>query len=95
MNSCDFKEIIVFKDFEVKNGVLGLEWDVYLSIVKFLDSSILRKVCVNIYLRTSIHCTEIINEYHFLRTSHSLLNIWTKMNFIQRPLLHNKRVISH
>jgi hypothetical protein len=23
VNSCEFKEIIVFKDFEVKNGVLG------------------------------------------------------------------------
>jgi hypothetical protein len=39
-----YKEIIVFKDFEVENGVLGLERDIYLSIVKFLDSSILRKV---------------------------------------------------
>jgi hypothetical protein len=44
MNNCEFKEIFVFKDFEVGNGVLGLERDVYLSIVKFLDSSILRKV---------------------------------------------------
>jgi hypothetical protein len=44
MNSCEFKEIIVFEDFLVANGVLGLERDVYLSIVKFLDSSILRKV---------------------------------------------------
>jgi hypothetical protein len=25
MNLCKFKEIFVFKDFEVKNGVLGLE----------------------------------------------------------------------
>jgi hypothetical protein len=49
MNCCDFKEIIVFKDFQIKNGVLGLERDVYLSIVKFLDSSILRKVLVNIF----------------------------------------------
>jgi hypothetical protein len=40
----NFKEIIVFKDFEVENGLLGLERDVYLSIVKFLDSLILRKV---------------------------------------------------
>jgi hypothetical protein len=39
-----FPEIIVSKDFEVDNGVLGLERDVYLSIVKFLDSSMLRKV---------------------------------------------------
>jgi hypothetical protein len=39
-----FKEIIVFKDFSIENGVLGLERDIYLSIVKFLDSSNLRKV---------------------------------------------------
>jgi hypothetical protein len=45
-----FKEIIVVKDFEVKNGVLGLERDVYLSIVKCIDSSILRKVCINNFL---------------------------------------------
>jgi hypothetical protein len=32
------------EDFEVENGVLGLERDIYLSIVKFLDSSILRKI---------------------------------------------------
>jgi hypothetical protein len=44
MNSCEFKEIIVFMDFEVENGVLELDRDYYLSIVKFLDSSILRKV---------------------------------------------------
>jgi hypothetical protein len=44
MNSCDFKEIIIPKDLEIGNGVLGLGRDVYLSIVKFLDSSILRKV---------------------------------------------------
>jgi hypothetical protein len=43
-NNCQFKEIITFKDFEIKNGVLGLDRDVYLSLVKFLDSSILRKV---------------------------------------------------
>jgi hypothetical protein len=38
------KEIIVFKDFEVEDGVLGLGRDVYLSIVKFLDSQVVRKV---------------------------------------------------
>jgi hypothetical protein len=43
-NNCPFNEIIVFKDFEVENGVLGLARDIYLSIVKFLDLSILRKV---------------------------------------------------
>jgi hypothetical protein len=32
------------KDFGVKNGILGLDRDCYLSIVKFLDSSILKKV---------------------------------------------------
>jgi hypothetical protein len=44
LNKIQFKEILVFKDFEVENGVLGLERDMYLSIIKFLDSSILRKV---------------------------------------------------
>jgi hypothetical protein len=44
MNSCDFEEIIVSKDFEFENGVLGLDRDCYLSLVRFLDSSILRKV---------------------------------------------------
>jgi hypothetical protein len=44
MNSSDFKEIIVTKHLEIENGVLGLERDIYLSIVKFLDSSILRSV---------------------------------------------------
>jgi hypothetical protein len=39
-----FKEIIVFKDFEIDNGVLGLDRDVNLSIVKFLDSSILKSM---------------------------------------------------
>jgi hypothetical protein len=49
MNICEFKEIIVSKDFEVESGILGLEQDIYLSIVKFLDLSILRKVRVNIF----------------------------------------------
>jgi hypothetical protein len=44
MNTYEFKEIIVFKDFEIENGILGMERDIYLSIVKFLDSSILKKV---------------------------------------------------
>jgi hypothetical protein len=44
MNSCDFKEIMVVDGFQLENGVLGLNRDVFLSIVKFLDSSILIKV---------------------------------------------------
>jgi hypothetical protein len=44
MNSCDFREIIIPKDLEIENGMLGLDRDVYLSIVKFLDSPIVRKV---------------------------------------------------
>jgi hypothetical protein len=44
MNNCEFKEIVVSKDFEFENGVLGLERDVYLSVVKFLDSPFVRKV---------------------------------------------------
>jgi hypothetical protein len=41
-----YNKIVVTKDFEIENGVLGLNRDVYLSIVKFLDSStvIVRKV---------------------------------------------------
>jgi predicted nuclease with TOPRIM domain len=34
----------VGEGFEIENGVLGLERDIYLSIVRFLDSPILRKV---------------------------------------------------
>jgi hypothetical protein len=44
MNSCEFKKNVVFKSFEIENGILGLERDVYLSVVKFLDSSLLREV---------------------------------------------------
>jgi hypothetical protein len=44
MNNYQFKEIIVVENFEIKNGVLGLDRDAYLSIVKFLDSSVVRKV---------------------------------------------------
>jgi hypothetical protein len=44
MNNSQFKEIIVVESFEVENGVLGLDRDIYLSIVKLLDSSIVRKV---------------------------------------------------
>jgi hypothetical protein len=44
MNSCEFKKIVVFKNFEIENGVLRLERDIYLNIVKFLDSPIVRKV---------------------------------------------------
>jgi hypothetical protein len=44
MDSYGFKEIIVSEDFEIENGMLGLNRDVYLSIVKFLDSPFVRKV---------------------------------------------------
>jgi hypothetical protein len=44
MNSSDFKEIIVTGDFRVENGILRLNRDYYLSIVKILDSPIVRKV---------------------------------------------------
>jgi hypothetical protein len=43
-NSCNFKEINVFEDFEIKGGLLRLDRDVYLSIIRFLKSSILRRV---------------------------------------------------
>jgi hypothetical protein len=44
MNNCEFEENVISKNFEIENGVLGLERDIYLSIVQFLDSSNLRKV---------------------------------------------------
>jgi hypothetical protein len=44
MNRYQFKEEIIVEDFEIKNGVLGLDRNLYLSIVKFLDSSTVRKV---------------------------------------------------
>jgi hypothetical protein len=37
-------KIIVPKDFEVENGVLGLDRDCYLSLVKFIKSLTVRKV---------------------------------------------------
>jgi hypothetical protein len=47
MNSCDFKEIVISKDLEIENGVLGLERDVYLSIVKVLDKkSLIKYFCL-------------------------------------------------
>jgi hypothetical protein len=45
MNYSEFKEIIVVKNFEIKNGILGLDRDTYLSIIKFFNiSSTVRKV---------------------------------------------------
>jgi hypothetical protein len=43
MSSCEFEEIVVFKEFEIESGVLGLERNVYLSIVKILNSPVLKK----------------------------------------------------
>jgi hypothetical protein len=62
MNNCDFKEIIVIKDFEVENGLLGLERDVYLSIVKFLDSHTLRKESTSKYFL--LFCLIILFYYY-------------------------------
>jgi hypothetical protein len=42
--NCQFVEIIAIEDFEVENGILGLDWDIYLNIVKFLGLLTLRKV---------------------------------------------------
>jgi hypothetical protein len=44
MNNCQFKEIFVVEDFEVKNGMLGLDRECYLNILIFLNSSTIRKV---------------------------------------------------
>jgi hypothetical protein len=40
MKNSRFKEIIILGNFEIENGVLGFGRDIYLSIVKILDSSI-------------------------------------------------------
>jgi hypothetical protein len=48
MNSCEFKDIIISEGFEIENGMLGLHRDVFLNVIKLLDSSILRNVWVNI-----------------------------------------------
>jgi hypothetical protein len=42
MNRCEFKEIIILKNLKIKNNVLGLERDIYLSVVKFKEIIILK-----------------------------------------------------
>jgi hypothetical protein len=44
INNCKFNEIIVPEDFKVKNGLFGLHQYIYLNIIHFLNSSIVRKV---------------------------------------------------
>jgi hypothetical protein len=44
LDNYQFKEIIVGEYFEIKNCLFGLDRDSYLSIVKILNSSIIRKV---------------------------------------------------
>jgi hypothetical protein len=39
-----YKEIVVAENFGIENGMLELIRGAYLSIIEFLDSSILRKV---------------------------------------------------
>jgi hypothetical protein len=43
-NIYQFKEIIVVQNFDVENGLLGLHKYIYLNIIRFLDSSVVRKV---------------------------------------------------
>jgi hypothetical protein len=50
MNKSINKFIEVTEKFEIKNGILGLDRDIYLSIVKFLNSSTVRKVYVLFYI---------------------------------------------
>jgi hypothetical protein len=44
MSKSSQQKFKVIEKFEVDNGVLGLDRDVYLSIVKFLNSLAVRKV---------------------------------------------------
>jgi hypothetical protein len=39
----------VNKNFEIKNNMLGLKRDIYFNLIKFLNSSILKKVWVNFF----------------------------------------------
>jgi hypothetical protein len=39
-----YKDIIVSEKFKIKNGLLWLDRDVYLSLVKYLNSQVLREV---------------------------------------------------
>jgi hypothetical protein len=43
-NNYQFEEIVVPEDFDVENGVLGLHQYIYLNVIQFLDSSVVRKV---------------------------------------------------
>jgi hypothetical protein len=62
-----FKQIIVVNGFEVENGVLGLESDIYLSIVKFLNLSILRKNKSKYFyfIQFSIYILDKVGEVKF------------------------------
>jgi hypothetical protein len=44
LSKSNFPKIVVSKNYEVENGLLGLDRDCYLSLVKFIDSPILKKV---------------------------------------------------
>jgi hypothetical protein len=70
MNSCEFKVIFVAKDFEVEKGLLGLDRDCYLSIIKFLNSSILRKVRINIFFYLNFLKYISISEESYSRMKH-------------------------
>jgi hypothetical protein len=41
MTCCQFEEIIVSENLEVKNGLLGLDQDCYLSTIKFQMSRVI------------------------------------------------------
>jgi hypothetical protein len=58
MNNCEFEEIIVFEDFEVKNGVLGLHQYIYLNIIEFLNSSVVRKVIKYFFFSIFYFCCD-------------------------------------
>jgi hypothetical protein len=43
------KKSLLLNIFDVGNGMLGLDGDVYLSLVKLLDSSTVRKVWLSVF----------------------------------------------
>jgi hypothetical protein len=92
-------KIIVAEGFEVKNGLLGLDRDIYLSIVKFLDPSILRKVLVFLfcliflfllrqYIGISEESYERIKHIHFVIYILKCIIIYYYYIFFQIVSLH-------
>jgi hypothetical protein len=54
LENMDDEKIIVAENFEVCNGLFGLDQGVYLNLIKFLSSSAVRKVKYFCFVQISI-----------------------------------------